>query len=214
MLDLKAEPGVEFARKPLAMAVGGIALVAQQAECLTRSCCRVLGERGQFVKLVFRLRRGEVPLEDAQHRIGLAAARREAALLRRSELLQMQIADAVRGETGGELAFGEPGPSRRCDRAHVDRGADLGGDKRIEECRRSRMLIADGEKRCHDLSFSISAIAAAGARTLPSWMKYTKISCGLCLDFAPAMGRRSVGAPLASQVSMRLAQSAMALSWY
>ena len=58
--------------------------------------------------------------------IDLPAARRVAALRRRAELLQMQIADAVLVERGGKLPLGEARLARRRHRARVDQQIDLG----------------------------------------------------------------------------------------
>ena len=60
ILDLHAEPRVQLRGEPLAVAVGGVALVAQQAERAAG-----FGERGQFLELVLRLRRLEMALVDA-----------------------------------------------------------------------------------------------------------------------------------------------------
>src|SRR5579864_1090898 len=75
VLNLESEPGVKLRGEPLAVAIGGIALIAQQAEWPARSFPRRLGERGQRVKLVPRLWRCEMALIDAQHFLGVAAPR-------------------------------------------------------------------------------------------------------------------------------------------
>ena len=53
---------------------------------------------------------------DAPERVELAGARGLAAVIRRAELLQMQIGNAVLVEDGGKLALGEPGGPRCRDR--------------------------------------------------------------------------------------------------
>src|ERR1700722_9954232 len=110
-----------------------------------------------------------MPLVDAQHLRGVAAARGESAFLRRAELLQMHVGHAVLVEPGGELALGEARATRGGDGTHVDERRDARVGQRIEESLRSRLLVTDGEKRRHGFTRSIRAMAAAGARILPSW---------------------------------------------
>src|SRR5215475_6379222 len=85
VLDLEAEAGVKRVGEPLAVAMGGIALVAQQAERPARSCERSFGEHCQFIELVLRLGRREMALEDAQHCICVSAARSEPPFFRSAE---------------------------------------------------------------------------------------------------------------------------------
>ena len=145
MLDLEAKAGVKLVSEPLAVAMGGIALVAQQAERPARSRAGSFGERCQFIKLVLRLRRREMALEDAQHPICISAARCEPAFFRGTELLQMHIGDALFVEPGSKLAFREPRPARRRDGAHIDQEPDLRLRQGIEECPNRGLLVADGE---------------------------------------------------------------------
>ena len=83
----------------------------------------------------------------------------------------MQIADPVFIERRGQLPLGEAGPARGRDRSRVDEQADAGALELAEHGIRRRLLVADGEERIHAFNRSISAMAAAGARTFPSWMK-------------------------------------------
>src|SRR5271165_4479131 len=107
-----------------------------------------------------------MPFVDAQHLRGVAAARGEAAFLRRAELLQMNVGYAMRVEAGGELALGEARAARSGDGAHVDQRRNPRLGQRVEEILRGRLLVADGEERRHGFTRSIRAIAAAGARIL------------------------------------------------
>ena len=120
-----------------------------------------------MASLVLRCLRVDFP-----ERLEVAGARRLAAFGRRAELLQMQIGDARFVERGGELALGEARPARGGDRAGVDQELDLGALELGEHRVGLGLLVADGEKLRlrHHFNRSISAIAAAGARTLPSWM--------------------------------------------
>src|SRR5215831_7913568 len=93
-------------------------------------------------------------LENAQHPVRMPAARRKPSLFRRAELLQMQIADAVLIEPGGELAFRKPRPARCRDGTYIDQEPDLCLRQRIEKCGRGRLLIADGEQGFHDICLS------------------------------------------------------------
>ena len=84
----------------------------------------------------------------------------------------MQIRDACLVERGGELPLGEARPARGGDGPGVDQQLDLGPLELGEHRVGLRLLVADGEKLqlCHHFNRSISAMAAAGARTLPSWI--------------------------------------------
>ena len=81
----------------------------------------------------------------------------------------MQIADAGRIESRGKLAFGKSGAARNRDRARIDHEADAGTLQFADHGVRLCLLIADGEEPLH-FTRSINSIAAAGARTLPSWI--------------------------------------------
>ena len=120
VLDLEAEADVKRVGEPLAVAMGRVALVAQQAERPARSCERSFGERCEFIELVLRLGRREMALEDAQHCIRVSTARGEPAFFRSAELLQMHIADTVLIEPSRELAFRKPRPARRRHSADID----------------------------------------------------------------------------------------------
>ena len=104
-----------------------------------------------------------------------------AALVGRAELLQMQVGDAFFVERGGKLALGEAGLARGRDRAGIDQELDLGALEFGHDRVGLGLLVADGEElglrrlfgfghRLTPSARSISAIAAAGARTLPSWI--------------------------------------------
>src|SRR5580704_681090 len=103
VLNLESEPGVKLRSNPQAMATSRIALIAQQAQRPARSLPRRLGERDQHIKLVLRVGRCEMALINAQHFLGVSAPRREPTLLGRTELLEMQIGDAVLIEAGRKL---------------------------------------------------------------------------------------------------------------
>src|SRR5437762_1309823 len=100
----------------------------------------------------------------------IAGARGIAAFLRRAELLQMQIADAAFIESGRELALGKAWTARGRDRARIDHETDAGALQFADDGIGFRLLVADGEKRLSHFKRSINSIAAAGARTLPSWI--------------------------------------------
>jgi len=151
MLNLDSEAGVKLVGEPLTMAMGRVALVAEQAKRPAGSRQRRFGKRGQLIKFVLRVRRREMALENAQHLIGVTAARCQPPFFRGAQLLQMHIADAVLIEPGGELAFRKPGPPRRRDSSHVDQETGPSLRQRIEERARGRLLVADGENGFHDI---------------------------------------------------------------
>lgn len=70
------------------MAKRRVTLVAQEADT-ARPRRRRLGEGGQFVELFLRFGGVEMVLEDAQHLGGTAAARRDPALLRGTDLWKL-----------------------------------------------------------------------------------------------------------------------------
>src|SRR5947209_5889622 len=117
-----------------------------------------------------RLRRLEVALVDLEHLVQMPGVRGVAPFLRRAELLQMQIGDAGFIEARRELAFGKPWAPRGRDRARVDHEADLGAFEFADDRVGLRLFVADGEQPFHVFKRSINSIAAAGARTLPSWI--------------------------------------------
>src|SRR3954468_1829122 len=110
-----------------------------------------------------------MPLVDVEQFREIAGARGISAFLRRAELLQMQIADADLVEIGGKLPFREAGPARGCNRTCVDDKPNAGAGQLADHGRRGRLLVADGEELLH-FTRSINSIAAAGARTFPSWI--------------------------------------------
>ena len=79
------------------------------------------------------LRGFQMALENAQHLVGMTAARCEPSLFRSAELLQMHIADAALIKSRGELAFREPRPPRCRNRAHVDQETDPRLRQRVEK---------------------------------------------------------------------------------
>ncbi len=81
----------------------------------------------------------------------------------------MQIADAGLIEACSELALGESRPARGRNRARVDHKADACPPQFADHGVGPRLLVADGEEPLH-FTRSINSIAAAGARTFPSWI--------------------------------------------
>src|SRR5262245_31152168 len=79
-----------------------VALEAEQADGLTR-----FHDRDELVHRLDCVRRFQVPGVDLPQRVELARSRRLAAVLRRAELLQVQIGDALLVERGGEQFLGE-----------------------------------------------------------------------------------------------------------
>src|SRR3954463_15128740 len=110
-----------------------------------------------------------MPLVELEQLGEIARARGVAAFLGRAELLQVQIADAGLVEARGKLALGEPRPARGRDCTRVDHQLDTSALKFRDHSGRSRLLAADGEEPLH-LTRSINSMAAAGARTFPSWI--------------------------------------------
>ena len=133
MLDLKPEAGMKFGRQPLPVAMGGVALVAQEAQRPPRSRDRGFRKRSQLIEFMLGLRGFQMALENAQHLVSMTAARCEPPLFRSAELLQMHIADAALIKSGGELAFREPRPPRCRHRAHVHQEPDPGLGQRVEK---------------------------------------------------------------------------------
>src|SRR5260221_624355 len=101
---------------------------------------RGFGERCQFIKLALRLRRREMVLENAQHRVRMSAARRKPPLFRGAELLQMHIADAMLIEPGGKLTLRKPRPPRCRDGTYIDQEPDLRPRERVEKRGAGRLL--------------------------------------------------------------------------
>jgi hypothetical protein len=150
MLDLEPEAGVKLLGQPLPMAMGRVAFVAQEAQRSARSCDRGFRQRRQLVEFVLRLRGLQVALENAQHLVGMTAARCEPALFGRAEPLQVQIADAALIESRGKLAFRKPRPPRCRHGAHIDQEPDARLCQRVKKRVRCRLLVADGEQPFHD----------------------------------------------------------------
>ena len=133
MLDLQPKSGVELIGETLPVAIGRVAFVAQQTQRPTRSRQRGLGERGQLIKFVLRLRRLQVALENAQHLVSMTAARCQAPLFRGAELLQMHVADAALIEPSRELAFRKSRPPRCRNRPHINQEPCTSLRQRIEK---------------------------------------------------------------------------------
>src|SRR3954471_9369589 len=148
-----------------------------------------------------------MPLVDVEQFREVAGARGIAAFLRRAELLQMQIADAGHVEACGELALGEAGPARSRYRTCVDEKPNAGAGQLADHGRRGRLLVADGEELLH-FTRSINSIAAAGARTFPSWITKAKTSRGTAFgcDFGSTCSR-SLGTPPSAKIFSRCAQA-------
>ena len=173
--------------------------------------------RDQLGKLALRLRGLDVPVVDLPRRVVVALVRRLAAFGRRAELLQMDVGDAGLVERSGELPLGKSGAARGGDCAGVDQKIDPGASELVEHGLRPGLLVADGEQRrgfrCLPLfhvSRSINAMAAAGARSLASWMKYTNTSRGFLGAACLSTRGRSSGAPPLAQVAARFAQASRA----
>ena len=81
----------------------------------------------------------------------------------------MKVADAAFVEAGGELTLGKSGPARRRNGARIDDKANARPLQFADHGRRGRLLVADGEEPLH-FTRSINSMAAAGARTFPSWI--------------------------------------------
>src|SRR6202043_665411 len=91
VLHLEAKPRLKFGGEPLAMAVRGVALVAQEAQRPSRFRLRILGEGSEFVERFPRRRRRKVALVDPQHLCGMPGTRRNASFLRSAERAQMHV---------------------------------------------------------------------------------------------------------------------------
>src|SRR5947209_11779413 len=137
----------------------------------------------------------------------MTGVRGVAPFLRRAELLQMQVADAGFIEAGGELAFGESRAARGRDRARIHHEADLGALELADDGIGLRLLVADGEQLLHVFNRSINSIAAAGARTLPSWITYANTSRGAGFaGFSASTCGRSFGTFACASIFSRSAQ--------
>src|SRR5258708_7394543 len=71
MLDLKPEAGMKFGRQPLPVAMGGVALVAQEAQRPPRSRDRGFRKRSQLIEFMLGLRGFQMALENAQPLVGM-----------------------------------------------------------------------------------------------------------------------------------------------
>ena len=136
---------------PLAMAMGRVALVAEQAQRPVRSREGGFCQCGQLIEFVLRLRHLQVTLENPQHLVSMTAASRQSPFFRGAKLLQMHVADAALVESSGELAFRESGPSRGRDGPDIDHERDPRLRQRIEKGACGGVLVADGEQPFHDL---------------------------------------------------------------
>src|SRR6516164_5741129 len=120
--------------------------------------------------------RREYPFE----RVVVAAARGKAAFFWCAKCFEVNIGDAALVEACRELVLGKTRSARRGDRAYVDQELYAGAFEFVQHGLLRRLLIADGEKRLRlgdrllhsgdHFTRSISSIAPAGARTLPSWI--------------------------------------------
>src|SRR3954470_9348296 len=131
-----------------------------------------------------------MPLVDIEQLRKIARPCGVAAFLGRPELPQMQISDAGLVEIGGKLALGEARPARGCNRTCVDDKPNAGAGQLADHGQRGRLLVADGEELLH-FTRSINSIAAAGARTFPSWITYANTSRGAAFgcDFGSTCSR-------------------------
>src|SRR5690242_20628632 len=102
-------------------------------------------------------------LINAKELVAPALAGGEPAFGGRAERPQMQIADAVLVEAGGELALGEAGPARGGHGAHVDDEVDLCVLECAEQVARGGVLVSDREERFG----GHLAVMASGARSAP-----------------------------------------------
>ena len=147
---------MKFVGYPLAMAMGRVALVAEQAQRPVRSRDGGFCQCGQLIEFMLRLRRLQVTLENPQHLGSMTAASRQSPFFRGAKLLQMYVADALLIESGSELPFRESRPSRRRDGADIDHEPDPRLRQRVEKRASGCVLVADGEQPSHDL-ISISS---------------------------------------------------------
>jgi hypothetical protein len=115
MLDFDADAFAHEFGYALAMAVGDVAFITEQADTLVGpDDCSELDE------FLVRIRCREVLLIDAKEIIESSAPGREPSFLRGAEAAQVQIANAVLVKSGRELTFGKPRPARCSDRASVN----------------------------------------------------------------------------------------------
>src|SRR6185369_586982 len=143
ILDLHAVALLDELRDPLPVAMGVVALITENAHRTG-----LVHQRRQLVELLLGLRRLQMRRIDLVQQTELAAARRLATALRRSEALEVQIGNTALVEAGCELILGEPRPPRRRDRAHVDQQLDAGVFQFVEHRLGRCLLIADGEEAC------------------------------------------------------------------
>src|SRR6185295_562495 len=144
ILHLHAIALLDELRDPLPVAMGVVALITENAHRTG-----LVHQRRQLVELLLGLRRLQMRRIDLVQQTELAAARRLATALRRSEALQMQIGNAAFVEAGRKLILGKARPPRGCDRAHIHQQLDAGALQFIEHRLGWRLLIADSEEtRC------------------------------------------------------------------
>src|SRR3954463_10990066 len=141
ILHLHAVAVLDDLRDPLPVAMGVVALIAENAHRT-----RLLHQRRQLVELLLGLRRLQMRRIDLVQQTEFAAARGLATTLRCSEALQMQIGNAALIEAGCELILGEPRPPRGRDRAHVNQQLDASVFQFVEHRPGRCLLIADGEE--------------------------------------------------------------------
>ena len=118
-------------------------MVALKAEQAAASVGRERGEADQLVagRLGFH-----VLAEDAVQLGQVAGARRDPAGLRGTEAAQVQIANAVRREGGGQQGLGEAGLAGLRDRADVDEQLDAVGQQAGQGGVERLGLVAGGEE--------------------------------------------------------------------
>src|SRR6185437_12973620 len=104
VLNLGAVAVFDDLGNPAAMAMLVIALITEDADGPG-----LAHQRRKFVHLLARLRRLQMRGVNFLQHVKLAAARGEAAVLRRTQSTQMQIGNAAFVETGSELGFRETG---------------------------------------------------------------------------------------------------------
>jgi len=121
--------------------VGGVGLVAQQADDLAR---RPLGRPGQRGLRSFA---GEVGGEEPLEAGAIATARRLSRRLGRAQVDQAEVIDARGLEALGKALLGELGAPRPGHRADVDQGDDPGVAKGRDQGVGGGPLIADGQDR-------------------------------------------------------------------
>jgi hypothetical protein len=115
MLDLDADALAHEFGDALAMTVGDVTFITEQADTLLG-----LDDGRELDELLVRIRCRQMFLIDAKEIIESSAPGGEPSFLWGAEATQVQIANAAFVESGGELTFGKPRPARCSDRASVN----------------------------------------------------------------------------------------------